>query len=159
LTLGPEQLAVVGCGEYSSRKYDLGVQEDILIPRSIQPVPAHIHTDGTNCVMAMIPALVTGDLRIVMRQSAGGKPVRTSAGAPPDGTTLGKLLQLKATQGDRLLPIRINYDKALWSGLSWAVGEIPHQQIRIGQPIKIRCVSSESQPVDIQVQFYAVSYE
>src|SRR6185295_8996251 len=33
LTLGPEQLAVVGYGEYAKAKYDLGVQEDIMIPQ------------------------------------------------------------------------------------------------------------------------------
>jgi hypothetical protein len=46
-----------------------------------------------------------------MRQTAGGKPVRTSAGAPPNGTSLGNLLRLEVTQDDRLLRIRINYDK------------------------------------------------
>lgn len=93
-----------------------------------------------------------------MRQTAGGKPVRTSAGAPPNGTTLGKVLELEAVQDGRSLPVNINYDKALWSGLSWAVGEIAHQHFRPEQPIKIQCRSLEKQPVRLQVQFQEVSY-
>ncbi len=159
LTLGPEQFAVVGCGEYAKRRYDLGVQEDVLIPRSIRALPADTHPEGTNCVVATVRAPAGEDLRIVMRQTSGGKPVRTSAGAPPTGTSLGKLLKLEATQGDRSLPIRINYDRALWSGLSWAVGEISRRQIREGEPIRIRCVSAENRPVDLRVELMAVSYE
>src|SRR5438552_2287697 len=33
LTVGSEQLAVVGYGEYAEAKFDLGVQEDVLIPQ------------------------------------------------------------------------------------------------------------------------------
>jgi hypothetical protein len=122
-------------------------------------LPGEIQKEGTNRVELTIRAPVKEDLRIVMRQASGGKPVRTSAGAPPNGTSLGKLLRLEATQGDRALSIRVNYDKALWSGLSWAVGEIQHRQMQSGEPVKIRCISSEKQRVDLQVELYAVSYE
>src|SRR5258708_8398841 len=40
LTLGPEQMAVVGYGEYAHAKYDLGVQEDIVIPQHISKLDA-----------------------------------------------------------------------------------------------------------------------
>ena len=36
LMLGPEQMAVVGYGEYAQAKYDLGTQEDVAIPRAIR---------------------------------------------------------------------------------------------------------------------------
>jgi hypothetical protein len=159
LTLGPEQMAVVGYGEYASREYDLGIQDDVVVPVSTRTLPVDAHKEGTNGIVAMIPAPVQGDLRIVIRQANGGKPVRTSAGAPPNGTSLGKLLRLEATQNDRLLPIHINYDKALWSGLSWAVGEISHRAIEAGQPVKIRCISLEKQQVDLQMELYSVTYQ
>src|SRR5439155_17026089 len=113
LTLGPEQLAVVGYGEYAEAKYDLGVQEDVMIPQAIRRLEAHFLADGTNAVRASFSAPPGGDLRIVLRQSANGKPVRSSRGAPPNGTTLGQVLQIQVSQANRSLPMDINYDKAL----------------------------------------------
>jgi hypothetical protein len=37
---------------------------------------------------------------------------------------MGKIFVLNAWQNARPVPVDINYDKAIWSGLSWAVGEI-----------------------------------
>jgi len=44
LTLGPEQLAVVGYGEYAEARYDLGVQEDVVIPQHIRKLDAQFST-------------------------------------------------------------------------------------------------------------------
>src|SRR5260370_23208413 len=85
LTLGPEQLAVVGYGEYAGAKYDLGVQEDLVIPRRIRQLEAQFLRDGTNAVVASL-ALPKGDaMRIVFQHSADGAPVRGVRGAPPNG--------------------------------------------------------------------------
>ena len=99
-----------------------------------------------------------GDLRIVLRQLAAGKPLRSSGGAPPHGTTLGKLLKLEAWQDHRSRPIVCQYDKALWSGLSWAVGEIRHEDLDAGRPITIRCTSLANKPVELELECYAVNY-
>ena len=40
IKLGPGQMALVGFGKYARPEYDLGIQEDVVIPRSIQPVEA-----------------------------------------------------------------------------------------------------------------------
>jgi hypothetical protein len=159
LTLGPEQLVVVGCSDYAKRQWDLGVEDDVQIPQSIRQVAVEVQpTRGTNALVASIPAPVSGDLRIVLRQSAGGKPLRSSAGAPPLGKTLGQILKLEASQGERELPVRINYDRALWSGLSWAVGEVSHTDLNPGVPVKVRCLSSERRPVELSVELYEVSH-
>src|SRR5262249_62320167 len=41
IRLGPGQLALVGFGRYADPAYDLGIQSDIRIPRSIKPLQAH----------------------------------------------------------------------------------------------------------------------
>jgi hypothetical protein len=158
LTLGPEQLVVVGCGDYAKRQWDLGVQDDVQIPQSIRPLAVEVQpTSATNALVATVPASLSGDLRIVLRQSTGGKPVRSSAGAPPLGKTLGQIIKLEAIQGDRPLPVRIKYDRALWSGLSWAVGEVSRSDMTLGVPIKVRCLSLENHPVKLSVELYEVS--
>ncbi len=158
LTLGPEQLAVAGYGEYARAKYSLGIQEDVIIPRSIRRLEVAFSADGTNAVRAAFPAPTDGDLRIVLRQSADGKPVRSSRGAPPNGTTLGKILQIQVSQANRALPLEINYDKAIWSGLSWAVAEVKMRHLKHGAPVDVRCLSLEERPVELSVEVYAVNY-
>jgi hypothetical protein len=158
VTLGPEQLAVVGFGEYAKPEYDLGIQEDVIIPATIHPLSTQRLAGGTNTVLVSVNAPEKGDLRIVLRQSADGKPVRSSAGAPPNGTTLDKLLKIEATQNGRAMPVVCRYDKAIWSGLSWGVGEVRHGNMDPGRPIEIRCTSMEKQPVDLQVECFAVTY-
>ena len=158
LRLGPEQLAVVGYDEYAKAKYDLGVQEDVVIPLSIRRVEAEFRRDGTNAVAASLTAPKEGDVRIVMRQMAAGKPVRSSRGAPPNGTNLGKILQIQVLQEDRAVPVRINYDEAIWSGLSWAVGEAKGRDLKEGKPILVRCVSLDRRPVELDAEVYVVRY-
>jgi len=156
LRLGPEQLAVVGFGEYAKAKYDFGVQEDVVIPQSIHRIEAEFVAAGTNVVMASLIAPKRGDVRVIMRQSADGKPRRSSRGAPPKGTTLGKILQIQVLQGNRTVPVEINYDKAIWSGLSWAVGEVKGRDLKGGTPMKVRCVSLEERPMALQAEIYVV---
>jgi len=159
ISLGPEQLAVIGYGEFAKARYDLGIQEDTRIPNDIRPIPCEFHSDGSNSVSGQIQVPPNANLRIVMRQSAQGQPVRSSRGAPPNGTTLGKILPIQAAVRGRSVPVRINYDKAIWSGLSWAVGEISPKDLDPGAPLQIHCLSLETQPVDLKVELYAVRYE
>jgi hypothetical protein len=158
LTLGPEQLAVVGYGEYAEAKYDLGVQEDVVIPQHIRRLDAQFQRDGTNAVVASFNVPKGDVLRIVFQQSADGKPVRSSRGAPPNGISLGKILQIQVFQENRPIPVDIAYDKAIWSGLSWGVGEVKRRDLKGGVPITVRCVSLEQRPVELTADLYVVDY-
>jgi hypothetical protein len=158
LTLGPEQMAVVGYGEYAKGQYDLGVQDDVIIPRQIRRLDTRFVRDGTNAIAASFLAPKGDALRIVFRQSAVGKPVRTSRGAPPDGTSLGKILQTQVFQEDRSIPVEIKYDKALWSGLSWGVGEVKCRDLKQGVAINARCFSLEQRPVELTAAVYTVDW-
>ena len=159
IKLGPGQMAAVGFGRYADAKYDLGIQEDVRIPLSIHPVAAPFHPAENNAVIATIPPPEEGDLRIILQQRGeDGRMMRSWPGGPPDGIPVGKVLVLQATQGGKTIPIHINYDKMIWSGLSWAVGEIPHNAMRAGEPITIRCSSTEKKPVTLDCKLFAVQY-
>lgn len=159
ITLGPGQMAAVGFGRYADAKYDLGIQEDVRIPLSIRAVAAQFQPAESNAVIATTAPPEEGDLRIILQQRGkDGRLLRSWPGGPPDGIPVGKVLVLQATQGGKSIPIEINYDKMIWSGLSWAVGEIRCDTMHAGEPITIRCSSTEKGPVDLDCRLFAVKY-
>jgi len=159
IKLGPGQMAAVGFCRYADAKYDLGIQEDVRIPLTIRPVAAQFQSDGSNAVMATTAPPESGDLRIILQQRGkDGRLMRSWPGGPPDGIQMGKVLVLQATQGGKSVPIEINYDKLIWSGLSWAVGEIRHDAMHAGEPLTIRCSSTDKNLVTLDCRLFAVQY-
>lgn len=159
LTLGPEQLAVVGFGDYANDSYDLGVQEDVVIPQDIRPIPAEFAARSEKSIEAEAAVPEGGDLRIVLRQrEPDGKVKRTSGGSPPNGKTLGRLLKITVEQEGRKLPVETNYDKAIWSGLSWAVGEVKEKNLIPGKPVRVRLKTEEQAAVKLDGEVYWVRY-
>lgn len=159
VTLGPEQMAVVGFGKYTSSQYDLGVQNDVAIPRMIRSIQAQFRETGKGVIEATVQAPQSGDLRLIMQQySADGSLRRTWAGGPPTGANMGKVFVLKAEQDGREIPIHENYDRVVWAGLSWAEGEINHRDLRPGAPVKLIFRTTEKDPVTIRGHVYAVEY-
>jgi len=159
ITLGPGQLAAVGFGRYSSPQYDLGIQDDVQIPRSIAPIAANFASAGQNAIEATIQPPSSGDLRIIFQQyGSDGSVLRSWPGGPPNGTSMGKFLKITAEQDGKPLPLEINYDKLIWSGLSWGVGEVKHGSFLSNRPILIRCSSAEKNPVKLQGHLYSVEY-
>ena len=159
IRLGPGQMATIGFGRYAAAKYDLGIQQDVRIPLEIRRLPAHFEPREQNVIEATISAPSKGDLRIILRQrGSDGHQQRSWPGGPPNGTSVGKILVLHATQGGKEIPIDINYDKVIWSGLSWAVGEIHYADVHAGDPLVIRCSSAEKESVALGCQLYVVEY-
>jgi hypothetical protein len=159
ITLGPGQMAMVGYGAYAAPSYNLGIQNDVVIPTSIQPVDADFHSTAPATIEAAIQPPLKGSLRIVMRQlSPDGDTFRTYAGSPPTGTSMAKVFTIEATQQGRDLPVAVDYDKIVWSGLSWAVGEIKVSDLAPGKPVTIRLHSAENNPVKLEGAVYRVVY-
>jgi hypothetical protein len=159
IRLGPGQMAVVGYGKYAGAEYDLGIQEDVRIPRAIGPLRADFVSKGKNTIEATVTAPAHGDLRIIMQQrSLDGSIMRSWKGGPPKGTNMGKVFVLRAWQNGRELPVEINYDKVIWSGLSWAVGEVKHGSFAPKVPITVGCSSAEDSPVMLQGRLFQVEY-
>jgi hypothetical protein len=151
IELGPGQMAMVGFGKYAAPAYDFGIQQDVVIPRSIRPVSAEFHETGKGVIQATIPAPAGGDLRLIMQQySPAGSLRRTWAGGPPSGTDMGKVFLLEVTQNGKQLPISEDYDKIVWSGLSWAVGEIRARDMLAGQPLTLTFQSKEKDPITLK---------
>lgn len=159
IELGPGQMAMVGFGRYNAAAYDFGIQRDVVIPRSIHPIASQFHTTGKGVIEGTIDAPATGDLRLVMQEHApDGSIRRTWAGGPPNGKNMSQVFTLEATQNGRRLPVKINYDKVVWSGMSWAVGEIDRKDIQPGAPIALKFTSTEKDPVTLTGVVYSVKY-
>ena len=77
------------------------------------------------------------NIRILFSQcGTDGIPFRSWGGAPPDGTRMNEFLSITAKQGEKILPVRIEYDKMIWCGLSWAAGEINAADFDSKQPVQ-----------------------
>jgi len=159
IKLGPGQMAMVGYGRYASPAYDLGIQPDVLIPRSIQPVDAPFSAVEKNVIQATIVPPAHGDVRIIFQQKGTDGNIRRSwPGGPPSGVSLGKVLTIHVSQGGKEIPVDVDYDRVIWSGLSWGAGEVRHGSFSPGQALIIRCASEEKDAVLLVGQVYEVEY-
>lgn len=159
IELGPGEMAMVGFGKYAAPAYDFGVQADVVVPRSIHPVPADFHEISKGKIEATIDAPAGGDLRLIMQEhSPDGSLRRTWAGGPPQGASMGKVFLLHAEQDGHDLHIRQDYDRVIWAGLSWAVGEVSEKDLRPGHPLKLTFASTEKDPVTLSGELYLVHY-
>lgn len=156
LRLGPGQLAVVGTGRYADPRFDLGVGPDIHIPRSIAPIPAQFARVGDKLVFtATIAPPAAGDIRVIMRQRTETGQVMRSV----SHGNMGRFFTIDAQQGDRKLPVAVNHDKVVWSGLAWAAGEIPHAAFAPDTPITLTLSSQDKDTeMHLEGQVYAVEY-
>lgn len=159
IQLGPEQMAVVGFGKYATATYQFGVQDDVVIPRSIHPIDVEFHPAGKGVITATIKAPAGADLRLILQQyGADGSLRRTWAGGDPSGIPMDKVFVLKAEQGGHELPIREDYNRVVWAGLSWGEGEISHKDLLSDEPVVLTFRTTEKDPVTIRGRVYAVTY-
>jgi hypothetical protein len=157
ITLGPEQLALLGVGSYAAAGFDLGVQEDVIIPQSIRRLDAAFVREGEKAIEATVLPGAGGRLRVILRQrDREGLAVRSTGGSPSQGVKLGSLLRLHVTQDGRDIPVEICYDRAIWSGLSWAVGEVDGAGLDAARPVTIRCTTAEPRTVVLSAEVYQV---
>jgi hypothetical protein len=159
ITLGPGQMAMVGYGAYAAPAYNFGVQDDVVIPTSIEPIDADFRSTAPGSIEAAIQSPAKGSVRIIMRQSSpDGTTFRTHGGSPPDGENMAKVFTIQASQDGRDLPVTVDYNKIVWSGLSWAAGEIKASDFDPAKPITIRIHSAEKDPVKLEGAVYRVVY-
>jgi hypothetical protein len=156
VVLGPGQMAMIGYGRYATSPYDFGMQQEIVIPRSIQPISADFTSVGKQIVQATISAPPDGDLRLIFQQFESDG--RTLHRTMESDTAMGKVFHLRAEQAGRSIPIHEEYDRVIWSGLSWAAGEIRKADLRPGAPLTITFESTEKTPVILEGHLYVVRY-
>ena len=159
VTLGPGQMAAVGFGRYADSSFDFGVQEDVVIPRKIRPMEVKFESKEKNVIEAVILPPDAGDIRILFQQrDEKGEIVRSWPGGPPKGKPMGTVLKIGAEQEGKPLPIELEYDRQIWSGLSWGAGEIRGKDLNGKGPIHIRCSSTETDVRKLEGRVYAVEY-
>lgn len=159
ITLGPGQMAAIGFGRYASLPIDFGIQQDVVIPKSIAPIAADFNPVGNNTIQAVIDPPAHGNLRIIFQQrDEQGNITRSWPGGPPNGKSVATVLKITAEQNGKSLPIEIGYDKLIWSGLSWGAGEIHADKLANSGPITIHCISEEKGTVRLEAHVYTVTY-
>lgn len=159
IALGPGQMAMVSYGAYAAPEYDFGIQDDVVIPNAIQAIPSDFHTIAPSTIEASIQAPAKGVLRVIMRErTPDGYLRRTWAGGPPNGQNMVKVFTIEATQDGHAVPVHVDYDKIVWSGLSWAVGEIKAADLNPNKPVQIRFHSTEKDPVRLEAVAYQIVY-
>ncbi|MBN9380202.1 MAG: hypothetical protein J0H74_05525 [Chitinophagaceae bacterium] len=159
LILGTEQMAVVGTGAYADESYLLGTDPTVRIPLTQQRMDVDFRTAGAGMISGVAYPLRGKDIRIVLQQfGPDGFPYRSWGGAPPNGKKMDTLIGISARQEGRVLPLYIEYDKMIWSGLSWAAGELRQGSFVPALPVEITCHTKEQQPLRLEARVYAVGY-
>src|SRR5262249_41454628 len=97
----------------------------------------------------------TGDLRIILQQrDPDGSLVRSHSVGK-----MGQVFAIRAWQAGRELPVEIRYGTIIWSGLSWAVGEVQRDRLAPDKSVRIRLTSAESDPsLHLAGRVYRVEY-
>jgi hypothetical protein len=159
LVIGAEQLVVVGFDTYAGDQYDMGVDHTINIPLTIDKITTAFTVTGKNVVEAEVNPVKDKSVRIIMQQYyQNGDPCRSWPGAPPDGKKVSEVIRINVSQAGREVPSHIEYDKMIWSGLSWAVAEIRPESVDPGKPLLIKCTSDEKDELKLTAAVYAVGY-
>jgi hypothetical protein len=159
ITLGPEQLAVAGFGGYATGFYDLGTDETIHIPNKISLLNTSFMKAGKNIIKATINNIPAKNIRIIVQQfDTNGLPHRSWGGSPPDGKKMNAFIKIIPVQNGKEIPMHIEYDKMIWSGLSWASGEINKKDIDTTKPLTIQCITTEKDELQLKAEIYEVEY-
>ena len=161
IRVGPEQLVVMGTGAYADTRYDLGRDETIRVPVESKRVAVNFKRLEKNKIGAVVDvsAYKGSALRVIVQQyGSDGNPVRSWGGAPPDGKKMNQLISIVARQSSAPLPVRVEYDKMIWSGLSWGVVEVESKDLDAAAPVEIECFSSEKDEFRLEGRVYAVRY-
>jgi hypothetical protein len=157
LTMGSEQLVVVGTGVYGDAAHDLGTDDGVRVPVKQERLAVDFVASGRNKIAGSVKG--GRGLRILFQQfGADGFPVRSWGGSPPDGKKMDQLLTIRCRQGGRDLPLVIEYDKMIWSGLSWAAGELRPGSYDATAPVEIECSCVENDLLRLEARVYAVDY-
>lgn len=159
VALGPEQLIVIGFDAYASDKYYLGRDETIKIPASISKFETQFSITKNNTIECTLDDLPEANLRIIFQQfGSDGNPYRTWGGAPPNGKKMDTLIKIIVKQEAKEVETIKEYDKMIWSGLSWGVAEVKQSSFDRSKPLLIQCSTEEKTTLTLKANVYAVRY-
>jgi hypothetical protein len=151
ITLGPEQMAMIGFGRYFAASYDLGIQDDVIIPNKIQPVATSVRASGSDVLEVTVSPPVRGDLRVLFQQ-------HDTTGAVVKGNKIRG--RIEASQGDKKITIAavVPADPEGFGGVSWNACEIRRMHFSETEPITLRYSLHADRPAELTCKAYAVEY-
>jgi hypothetical protein len=156
IMLGAEQLVVIGFGKYAVGQGKWESDKDIQIPQKIEPLKADVEITGNHTASVLINPTAGMNIRVLFSQcGTDGKPFRSWGGAPPDGARMNEYLTITARQGEKTLPVKIEYDKMIWCGLSWAAGEINTADFDSKHPVQFICTAKDGESKYFKINIYA----
>lgn len=160
ITLGSEQMVVVGYGRFNDTAYDLGIEKDILIPSDIDKIDRYdLSFPEEHTAFIKITPDKRKNIRILLRQcDESGRPFRSWGGAPSDGAYMTEFFEIQASAKGNSIPLRLEYDKQIWCGLSWAVAEIPHEHFKENEAIEMTVSLRDGLAKHADLSLYYVSY-
>lgn len=167
VTLGPGQMAAIGFQRYADAQFSLGVEPDVRIPEHIAPLDVSFVAHERNSIAASLISPLRGDLRLVFRQRNQMGEIQRSVpnlegddlpGSLRRSPPFDKVFVIQAEQNGKSVPVDLEYNQRLFSGLSWAVGEIRGKALTPGQPLTILFSTSESQTMQLEGRVYNVEY-
>ena len=158
LLLGPEQMVVVGIGKYAGQEYDLGKGDYSKSAKEVNELtPDNVIKPGANILQAEVILPVHRSLLIIIQQfDQQGLPYRSAGGGEPNGTRLNKIFRLSVSQSGKEIHFRQDYNKAIWSGLSWIATEIEAEKINSDAPVNIHYESDE--PAKAELKIFALKH-
>ena len=164
ITLGPGQMAMIGYGAYAGPAFNFGVQQDVVIPNSIEPVDADFQSTAPTTIEARINPPIEGVLRIVVHER---EPLSQSslsdAGIADSEAPANSGISIEVTQSGRPIPVRLDGDESKTTespgaGPLWLVAEIDVNDLTPGIPVSVRFHSNATTSSDLEGSAYAVVY-
>jgi len=150
---------VVGFDDYTDAKYEMGIDQTIRIPVAIDQIESVFKVAEKNKIEGNVTAVKGKDVRIILQQfDTKGLPFRSWPGSPPDGKKISEVIKIKVMQDGKDVPLHIEYDKVIWSGLSWAAAEIKQGSFDPVKPLQVHCSTDEKDELKLVANVYAVSY-
>lgn len=133
VTLQPEQMALIGLGNYADVRYELGSHDDPPLPVGMRPFPLSFHADGAGLSAACEQTLPPGTCLHVLVQVDDAAPTAFGPARPfrfgnqstkvsPDmEPKTHKLVEIRAVGADGVAcePLARIPDVPVWSGISW----------------------------------------
>lgn len=155
LMLGPEQMAVIGVGIYADEKYDLGTESEVIVPKESLLEDLEMNLERDAQWVGVIKPKPGYNLRAFFSLTdTDGNPLRVTGGEASIRVSIGNKLKISMDQNKRILPIRINYDKKIWSGLSWAVAELEAGNFDEKKPVGIALRSDPAQASNAKLKAF-----
>jgi hypothetical protein len=170
--LAPEQVALIGLGDYADAKFDLGVNADQSQPRTMTLLPITFRQEADDlwrgtysgklprgaklCVTAQVFGLGAGIHNYMsagLPQRFGGQHTRDNNNMKPQTHELVNIT-LKAG-GKVQKPVKLVPDVPVWSGISW-VAKMYDAPGAADLEITVR--QKLERPKDVRVLAYAVEF-